>query len=226
MRSMLHGSLGKKLCVLAVVATVSVYAVYRLLKTKARQGISYIIDKTWDGEPVKHDKIEVSLIRTGNAVEVQVKAPFMNNPPAPKGVAGEPFPQLWDYEVVEAFFLNDKDEYLEVELCPHGQHLVLMLRERRKMFKDKLPLSFISEKKNDHWSGRAFIPVDYFPPRVTKFNAYAIHGSGNGRTYEALYKVPGDEPDFHRLEFFEAIDFQKLVPENSSPSYTSSYWSS
>ena len=60
---------------------------------------------------------------------------------------------------------------------------------------DKLPLSFISEKKNDHWSGRAFIPVDYFPPRVTKFNAYAIHGTGNGRTYEALYKVPGDEPD-------------------------------
>ena len=37
------------------------------------------------------------------------------------------------------------------------------------------------------WSGNAIIPLDYFPPDVNKINAYAIHGSGSNRQYEALY---------------------------------------
>ena len=63
------------------------------------------------------------------------------------------------------------------------------------LFQDELPVSFVSEIKHDHWTGRASVPLEYFPPRVSKFNAYAIHGSGSGRVYEALYKVPGNEPD-------------------------------
>ena len=63
------------------------------------------------------------------------------------------------------------------------------------LFQDKLPLNFASEIKNNHWTGRASIPLEYFPPRVSKFNAYAIHGSGSARVYEALNKVPGNEPD-------------------------------
>ena len=37
------------------------------------------------------------------------------------------------------------------------------------------------------WCGSAFVPVEYFPPDVNKINAYAIHGTGNGRQYEAMY---------------------------------------
>ena len=35
--------------------------------------------------------------------------------------------------------------------------------------------------------GEAVIPREYFPPGVTKFNAYAIHGEDEDRIYEALY---------------------------------------
>jgi hypothetical protein len=31
------------------------------------------------------------------------------------------------------------------------------------------------------WRGVARIPVSYFPPAVTKWNAYAIHGTGDHR---------------------------------------------
>ena len=31
------------------------------------------------------------------------------------------------------------------------------------------------------WTGVARVPVDYFPPGISLFNAYAIHGTGNDR---------------------------------------------
>ena len=33
-------------------------------------------------------------------------------------------------------------------------------------------------------------------------------------SYEALYESSGPNPDFHRLEKFQPIDFQYLVPDN------------
>lgn len=45
----------------------------------------------------------------------------------------------------------------------------------------------------DTWMGEALIPWTYFPPNVNQMNSYAIHGSGEKRTYEALYPVPKEE---------------------------------
>ncbi|GFT13574.1 UPF0462 protein C4orf33 [Nephila pilipes] len=75
------------------------------------------------------------------------------------------------------------------------------------------------DKKNSTWSGIASIPKTYFPPNVNRFNAYAIHGSGEGRQYEALFPVPSNRfthPDFHRLEFFRYIELDKLLTINNS----------
>lgn len=57
----------------------------------------------------------------------------------------------------------------------------------------QLPLNFTSSINNGNWSGCAFVPASYFPPKVTKFNAYAIHGSGPGRVYEALYPASAEK---------------------------------
>lgn len=51
---------------------------------------------------------------------------------------------------------------------------------------------------------------------ITKFNAYALHGSDNERHFEALYAVTDGtikEPDFHRLEFFGTLDSRRIIPE-------------
>ena len=57
--------------------------------------------------------------------------PLFDDPPAPTETLSGYCPKLWDYEVVEFFFANDNDEYLEVrrhgrvvcrsaDICPDG----------------------------------------------------------------------------------------------------------
>uniref|UniRef100_A0ABI7XA81 CD033 protein n=1 Tax=Felis catus TaxID=9685 RepID=A0ABI7XA81_FELCA len=170
--------------------------------------MDFKIEYTWDGFPVKHEPVFVRLNPGDGGVVMEVSAPFFNDPPAPLGEPGKPFNELWDYEVVEAFFLNDiTEQYLEVELCPHGQHLVLLLSGRRNVWKQELALSFRVSREETKWEGKAYLPWSYFPPKVTKFNSFAIHGSKDKRNYEALYPVPqhelqqGQKPDFWTIEF-------------------------
>nr|XP_055131889.1 UPF0462 protein C4orf33 homolog isoform X5 [Symphalangus syndactylus] len=165
--------------------------------------MDFKIEHTWDGFPVKHEPVFIRLNPGDRGVMMDISAPFFNDPPAPLGEPGKPFNELWDCEVVEAFFLNDvTEQYLEVELCPHGQHLVLLLSGRRNVWKQELPLSFRVSRGETKWEGKAYLPWSYFPPNVTKFNSFAIHGSEDQRSYEALYPVPqhelqqGQKPDF------------------------------
>ncbi|XP_060234256.1 UPF0462 protein C4orf33 homolog isoform X1 [Meriones unguiculatus] len=178
------------------------------------------IESTWDGFPVRHEPVCVRLSPGDKGVKMEVSAPFFNDPPAPLGEPGKPFSELWNYEVVEAFFLNDKTEqYLEVELCPHGQHLVLLLSGRRNVWKKELALSFKVARGETNWEGTAYLPWSYFPPNVTQFNSFAIHGSNDRREYESLYPVPqhelqqGQKPDFHRLEYFKPFSFNTILGE-------------
>ncbi len=72
-----------------------------------------------------------------------------------------------------------------------GQHIVLLLDGYRNTIRHSLPLNFtVQDRSGGHWRGEAIIPVDYLPVNVTRMNAYAIHGSGSERVYEALYPVP------------------------------------
>ena len=57
------------------------------------------------------------------------------------------------------------------------------------MFQEQLPLEFSVKIETNVWQGEATLPHTYFPPCVSKFNAYAIHGSKEKRMYEALYPV-------------------------------------
>ncbi|GIY76969.1 UPF0462 protein C4orf33 homolog [Caerostris extrusa] len=187
---------------------------YLIMSANANQ-MEFSISKTWDNKPTDHDSIVIKLYPENDFLVMEMDAPFFNNPPAPDGEAGKPFPKLWDYEVVEAFFLGDEERYLEVEFSPHGQHLLLFLSGRKNAIKMCLPVNYTATINGDTWHGKAMIPKAYFPPRVYLFNAYAIHGSGDGRQYEALYPSPEGHfphPDFHRLEFFRFMEFEELLP--------------
>jgi len=205
---------------------------------------------TWDGRPVEHRPVEIELKPlNGSTFEMNVEAPFFNDPPNPGGEAGQPFHGLWEFEVVELFLANDANQYVEIELGPWGQHIVLLLDGARNAIKHSLPLEYtakIHQRGDDNssgwrhgrhgpgkwfghgrggpggrgrgncWEGRAIIPSSYLPPNVTRVNAYAIHGSGENRTYEALYPVPTGQftvPDFHRLEFFQPLNTSVFLTE-------------
>ena len=75
----------------------------------------------------------------------------------------------------------------------------------------------ISNEDYKIWKGKAFIPNEYFPPNVDKFNAYAIHGPENQRVFKSLFPFdPNLSMDFHRLEFFQPLNFeveQKVISD-------------
>ncbi|XP_064084860.1 uncharacterized protein LOC135200292 isoform X1 [Macrobrachium nipponense] len=187
---------------------------------RSQSQLEFNITTTWNGGDIKHDPIQLVLTGSpdGEYLDLAIEAPFFNDPPAPPGPAGQPFYGLWNYEVVEAFFLNDNNQYLEVEVCPWGQHIVLLLNGQRAAIRHSLPLEVNTTRTGNKWIGNARIPVGYLPKNVTKFNAYGIHGSDENRVYESLYPAPGNAtaPDFHALEYFNEIDLSEVLPDQAS----------
>lgn len=60
--------------------------------------MQFLIKHTWDSDPVNHDPIRISFSPGEGGLKMEVSGPFFNNPVAPPGPPGQPFPGLWDYE--------------------------------------------------------------------------------------------------------------------------------
>ncbi|CAD6198151.1 unnamed protein product [Caenorhabditis auriculariae] len=196
-----------------------------LQKAAAMSGIRYTIDKTWDGLPLNHDPIQVDLKwhferLSGRphkrVVRITFDAPFFDDPEPnePPGVTDK----LWNYEVMEFFFANDRGQYLEIEVGPHGHWLCLLFDGVRTTVNhgEELELECRNKWRGDRWLGEIEVPLAYFPSRITTFNSYHIHGVDDERVYAALYPVTDGthtEPDFHRLQFFQRINIRRVIPD-------------
>ena len=66
----------------------------------------FSIATTWDGQPVDHEPVELTLEGDGEDLVIRISAPFFGDPAPEGGKPGEAFFKLWEYEVVEAFFLK------------------------------------------------------------------------------------------------------------------------
>jgi hypothetical protein len=80
-----------------------------------------------------------------DGIEINIQAPFYDDPKPPGGVEGESYFKLWEHEVVEVFFLSHddcNDRYLEVEFGPYGQHLGLILDGTRNAIKHTFPMEY------------------------------------------------------------------------------------
>uniref|UniRef100_A0A0M3HF15 DUF223 domain-containing protein n=1 Tax=Ascaris lumbricoides TaxID=6252 RepID=A0A0M3HF15_ASCLU len=117
---------------------------------------------------------------------------------------------LWNYEVVELFFANAKNQYLEVEVGPHG-HWLCILHDLHDGFRKP----FNTGENLQLEVQNTFIGVE-------TFNAYGIHGSGENRVYKALSPVTDgtfDKPDFHRLQFFKKVEVRRIIPEGFNDTF-------
>lgn len=162
------------------------------------------IDQTWDGRPaLSTERASLALAWTDRTLEITVDAPFHGDP-APDAPPG-PTDRLWEHEVVELFLVGPDGPdrpYTELELGPHGHHLVLRLEGIRRPVATLRPLVFKAEIRGERWRGLAAIARSELPDPVVAYNAYAIHGVGPRRRYLAHAPVPGDAPDYHRLQHF------------------------
>ena len=162
------------------------------------------VSDLWNGEALRpEDKIDLSIEPGATAWTVRVSAPFYGDPP-PRAPAG-PTWALWEHEVVEWFIAGPGEEYLELELGPHGHHLALKLSGVRNIIERELPLSYHAQITGSRWTGTATFPASWLPPGPWRVNAYGIHGAGAQRAYLAAYPSPGAEPDFHRLDTFRPL---------------------
>ena len=149
----------------------------------------------------------VTLSRDADALLIQVDAPFFGDAPptAPVGATD----RLWEHEVCEVFIADDAEHYLEIELSPHGHHLVLELRGVRRVVRSQLPISYSARieagpNRSARFRGLARVPWHYLPAVPRRVNAYAIHGSAQQRCYHA-HNAPnegGHVADFHKLGSF------------------------
>lgn len=164
------------------------------------------IVRDWRGGPIAAgETVRLDLALGADALVIDVAAP-LHHDPKPDGPPGS-FDALWHYEVVELFLLGDDDRYLEIELGPWGHYLVLELEGRRNVVASGRPIDFGVNRASAGWSGRAVVPAGWIPEPLGLGNAYAIHGSAGRRRHLALHPVPGEAPDFHRLECFGPIGF-------------------
>lgn len=159
------------------------------------------IDRTWRGDPVSEaEAAEIRLHFSPDGARIGIRAPFEGDPPPP-GPAG-PIEGLWNHEVVEVFLLGS-DGYVEIELGPYGHHLVIRFAAVRQATRRLIPIDFaVSGRDEGQWRGEARIAREWLPAGLSRFNAYRIHGSGPARRYLAIFPVPGERPDFHRLDSF------------------------
>jgi hypothetical protein len=168
--------------------------------------VHFTIGATWDGTPVApEEQIQLEAWLDESGLHLRVDAPYYRDPP-PLGPVG-PTPGLWDYEVVEFFLLGaDGQRYTEIEVSPHGHHLVLCLSGVRTPSAVGLPLDYVAAIEGDRWVGRATLAPEHLPEGPYRANACAIHGSGRERRYLSAALLAGEQPDFHRLEAFPRAD--------------------
>ncbi|KAI6175906.1 Protein C33A12.3, isoform a [Aphelenchoides bicaudatus] len=195
-----------------------------------KRGFDFEISKNWKNEPVDHDPIKVHMNwhfeRQNNqphkrVIKVHIEAPLFDDP-LPNDFCGH-CADLYNYECVEFFFMNEKGHYLEVEVGPHGHWLVLLFDGYQncinKKTAEEIELDVENRIEFDTWICDFEIPLAFLPAAVTRFNAYALHGLGDDRHYEALGPVTDNslkEPDFHRQvlkEYFVRIDTRRIIPE-------------
>ena len=60
--------------------------------------LSVVIGHTWDSIPVTHDPVKITFSPGDGGLMMKASGPFFNDPKAPNGPPGLPFPGLWDYE--------------------------------------------------------------------------------------------------------------------------------
>lgn len=173
-----------------------------------QQELAIALDHRGRPLPAAHRGL-VRLRREGSELCIEVDAPYFADP-APHAPVG-PTDRLWEHEVTEVFIADAAERYLEVELSPHGHHLVLELDGVRRVVRARLPIAYSARiepaapGRSGRFHGLARLPWAYLPTPAVRVNAYAIHGAAAQRCYHAHSAPGGDVADFHQLSSFVAF---------------------
>ena len=158
------------------------------------------IQYEWDGTVLPESHwVTVELRLNDEEIQIDVEAPFFDNPPPddiPNSKTG--FWQLWDYEVVEVFLVGQDGSYTEIEVGPHGHHLILRLDAPRSVVDKMHPMVWNASIESTRWQGHGAIARHLLPAQIDKVNAFAIRHFQGRRQYCCHTPLPAEQPDFHQ----------------------------
>jgi hypothetical protein len=141
-------------------------------------------------------RAEVSLAQTREGVRVHVRAPVLQNARIPAQPTGMRVANLWEYDVVEVFFVGPGHQYLELELGAGGHWLLLSFNEirHRSNEHEQLALKINWKREGEFWTSETVIPLELIPKSLRALNAFVIARG----FFLAHSPVSGPEPDFHQ----------------------------
>ncbi len=145
----------------------------------------------------------MTLAARPTGLHLTIDAPFHDDPPPPHPPGSTP--ALWEHEVVELFLFGDAMRYLEIEVGPWGHYLALSLAGARNIVHTHDPLDWHPQIVGNRWSGQLFLDRSWLPLGPYRYNAHAIHGTGQNRRYLSTFPAGGLRPDFHRPEVAQPL---------------------
>ena len=160
---------------------------------------------TWTGAflaPSEHHRW--ALRRTQSGLAGELEAPFYGDPAPSEADAA----QLWNFEVAELFLAGAGGQYTELELSPHGLHLLLRFEAPRVRRPENKPPSvedLFVERAQDRWTARFLLPWALLPGDLDRACSFGLHGPPDRRRHLVAARLPGDVPDFHQPEHFPRL---------------------
>lgn len=164
------------------------------------------VERRWNGDdcPDKTIRGEFQVERIDQGLLITAKAPKFSVEHQPNVPTGTRFDGLWEFDVLEIFFVGEGEKYLEIELGTAGHYLVLSFDGIRRRVNDFYDKSFDHNfVRNDDGStvSTILIPNDILPPVITRANAFVI----GGQEFLAYAQLPGEKENFHQPQAFPAM---------------------
>ena len=150
---------------------------------------NFTIAQTWEGVLVQpEDRVHVDIaIWNNDRLQIEIIAPFYKKNTFPTDevkLQGQPPTwKLWEYDVVEIFFVCSNGNYIETEFGPYGHYLILELDAPRNIVRRDIICNYKTKFFGSRWKGFAEIPLSVFPDNIEKINLFAVFGYSQQTEY-------------------------------------------
>jgi len=171
----------------------------------APDALRWAVERCWDGGAAPHPKPRAFVEWAVREDVLHVAAGMRHQSPAriPDAPPGARVDGLWEFDVVESFFVGADGRYVELELGAGGHYLALAFAARR-VASNEVPapsLEIAWRRDAEGWRSECAVPRHWLPEPIVAANAFAIGGGA----FLAHHPTGGVQPDFHRPGSYPAV---------------------
>ncbi|MEM1024618.1 MAG: hypothetical protein AAF627_02845 [Myxococcota bacterium] len=172
---------------------------------EAKDAVTFRTSLRWPERALSDEHAHRWLLRRqDDGLFGRVEAPYHGDPaPSDREVTC-----LWEFEVAELFLGGADGRYTELELSPHGLHLLLAFsapRVRSTAAPEEALQELVTARSQDRWSAHFLLPWAWVPLDWDRACSFGLHGRGEQRQYLLAAPMPGEHPDFHQPAYFPRL---------------------